>query len=72
LNCEQCQTGFEPKRKGQRFCTGLCRSAWHRAKNLPGIVHGLRQLANGAWSLTVHYPALPPLSRGQRCRIETD
>ena len=70
--CQKCEQPFEQTRRGQRFCCGKCRSAWNRAKNLPGTVSSLKQLANGQWSATIHYPQLPPLQRGQRCRIETD
>ena len=70
--CDNCSQPFEQQRRGQRFCCGKCRSAWNRAKNLPGQVASLKQLANGLWSMTVHYPSAPPVSRGQRCRIETD
>jgi len=70
--CPECQQEFVPKRQKQRFCSGPCRSAWHRHENLPGTVSSIKQLANGQWSVTSHYPQLPPLQRGQRCRIETD
>jgi hypothetical protein len=30
--CEQCGTGFTPRREHARFCSGRCRVAWNREK----------------------------------------
>jgi hypothetical protein len=30
-NCEQCGTGFAPRREHARFCSARCRVAWNRA-----------------------------------------
>lgn len=70
--CAHCQKTFEPTRDGQRFCRGRCRSAWHRANNLPGQVTGIRAIKHG-WSITVRYPAIPPgICKGTAVMLETD
>lgn len=73
MNCDHCHNPL-PKdaRTGQRFCRAQCRSAWHRANNLPGQVTGIRATKHG-WSITVHYPSIPMgICKGTAVMLETD
>ena len=35
MTCVQCGVSIPAPRRGQRFCTGRCRYAWHRSKRPP-------------------------------------
>lgn len=58
---EPCGTPFRPKRRTQKFCSGRCRQAHHRAHPLGdgpgGKVAGVRRLARGRVSVVVHFEA---------------
>jgi len=73
--CDQCHAPIMNPKPGQRFCStpgSTCRQDWHRANQKPGIVKGVRQLASGNWSITVHYPpGVPPIQRGAKVSLET-
>lgn len=73
MNCDYCHhTLPKDARPGQRFCRARCRSAWHRANNLPGQVTGIRAVKHG-WSITVRYPSIPcGICKGTAVLIETD
>jgi hypothetical protein len=47
-DCEQCGTGFEPRREHARFCSAQCRVAWNRER-ADGAVTGDAALG---WSVT--------------------
>ena len=34
MECEYCHKPIEHPRKGQRFCDGVCRSAWHNGRKV--------------------------------------
>ena len=72
MKCENCGCEFEPTRPTQRFHNDACRRAWHRKGGLPGKVAGIYQLANGSWSIVVHYTQSPSVRRGMACRVEAD
>jgi hypothetical protein len=73
--CDYCGEPFTRKRARQRFCNmpgKNCRQLWHREHaDLPGTVKGVRQLAGGGWSVTIHQPTQPSVQIGTRARIET-
>jgi len=58
----------------QKFCSSpgkTCRQKYHKEQRLPGTVKGLRQLANGQWSVTIHFPNQPECGMKAQVRIET-
>ena len=74
--CDYCNDPLPKDAKlTQRFCSGpgkTCRQKYHKEHRLPGTVKGLRQLANGQWSVTIHFPSQPGCCMKSRVRIETD
>ena len=76
--CQFCERRFTVKRRGQRFCSDVCRARYHHDKaeagedGLRGNVASLTRLKRGGWSLTVHIndEAAAALQKGQAVKVK--
>lgn len=71
--CDYCGGVIEHPRRGQRFCHGRCRSAYHHAKEETGtparVASGPRVLKSGRCGVTLHLEEMPRLRPGDRVRV---
>ena len=57
--CHHCGTDYVKVRKLQRFCSGLCRQAYHNSRKTlvgpQGLVKFVRKIKGGKTSITIHF-----------------
>lgn len=66
-----CGKTFPEGSRGKRYFNDACKARHHRRQHMPGKVKGVRELAKGGVSVTVHFDKHPGIHMGAQVRLET-